>query len=96
MSRMLQEFETLLEKTDLVLNYFFNLVFLTNLLTRLTSQNIFHSSLWIPDSLFYHNPSRSNPGQREKINLNFYFHFSVVPRKVLFGVSFLFALGFEY
>ena len=27
MSRMLQEFETLLEKTDLVLNYFFNLVF---------------------------------------------------------------------
>ena len=30
------------------------------MLTRLTSQNIFHSSLWIPDSLFYHNPSRSN------------------------------------
>ena len=28
-------------------------------------------------------PSRPNPGQTEKINLNFYFHFFVVPRKVL-------------
>ena len=30
------------------------------------------------------NPSRPNPGLREKINLNFYFpHFFVVPQKVL-------------
>ena len=29
------------------------------------------------------NPFRSDPGRREKIKLNFYFHFFMVPQKVL-------------